>query len=150
MSATVGLGLFADLGTLAPNILMEAHLDYWSTTEDFVGGGGETSARDIALSARGKYAFSVPNSRIQPFAGAGLGIHFIKASVDIPDQNFGGVIVPGMSVEDSATRLGLDIGGGFSSPLNDRADILGEAWYGFVSDVNQFSVKLGFLYRLNI
>jgi hypothetical protein len=53
-----------------------------------------------------------------------------------------------MQVEDSATKLGLDIGGGVSTPIGPRSDLLGEAWYGIVSDVSQFSLRVGMSYRL--
>ena len=55
--------------------------------------------------------------------------------------------MPGMTIEDSQTRLGLDLGGGLSAPVSNQVDFLGEAWFGLVSDVNQFSLKVGAMYK---
>jgi hypothetical protein len=85
LDATPGFGAFADLGTLNPNIHWSAHLDYWSHSEG-VPGGGDVSVGDVSLSSRGTYVFEVKSSRIQPYAGAGLGIHFISSKVEIPDR----------------------------------------------------------------
>ena len=53
LDGTFGFGVFADLGTITPTIGLDAHLDYWSESqEDF---GTEVSIHDIVLGARGKY-----------------------------------------------------------------------------------------------
>ncbi len=149
IDATFGFGVFADLGNITPQFMLETYVDYWSKSEDIVG-GGETMVRDWAFGAKGKYVFPTENTRVRPFAGAGLGLHFVKAKVSISDMDFGGIIVPGMTVEDSMTKLGLDLGGGLTTPLSGRADFVGELWYGIVSDLNQLSLKVGVLYRLGI
>jgi len=59
--------------------------------------------------------------------------------VDIPAQ--GGF--PAMTEEDSTNKLGLDLGGGLQTPINERMDFHAEAWYGIVSDVNQFALRVG-------
>jgi len=148
VDATFGFGVFADLGSIAPQFMLEAYLDYWSKSEDIV--GGETMVRDWALGAKGKYVFPAENTRVRPYVGAGLGLHLVKAKVSIPDTDFGGIIVPGMTVEDSMTKLGIDLGGGLTTPLSDRADFVGEFWYGIVSDLNQLSLKVGVLYRFGM
>ncbi len=147
IDATFGFGVFLDHGTVAPRVAMESRLDYWSKTES-AGQYGETRVRDIVLGARGKYLFVTPNKKITPFAGAGLSMHFIHAEVEIPAQDFGGFIVPGMTVEDSSTKLGLDLGGGISAPINAKTAFLAEMWFGIVSDVSQLSLKVGLSYRL--
>jgi hypothetical protein len=146
MDATVGFGAFVDLGTVAPRVMLGAHVDYWSASEGQF--GIEASVRDIAVGARAKYLFDVPSTRIHPFAGGGIGLHFVDAEVTIPDQDIMGVILPGSSVSDSSTKLGLDLGGGFYAPINPRMSFVTELWVGVVSDVNQLSFKIGMLYNL--
>jgi len=73
-----------------------------------------------------------------------MGIHFVKAEVTMSE--FPGF--PEMTVEDSMTKFGLDLGGGISTPVAPRADLMGELWYGIVSDVNQFNLRFGMCYQL--
>jgi hypothetical protein len=147
LDTTFGLGIFADHGYLTPMIKLESHIDYWGWSEDF--NGGTTSIRDIAIGARCKYMFETSSPKIRPFAGAGLGIHFLHAEVDIPAQDFGGFVVPAQHAEDSTTRLGLDIGGGMEMPVNPNANFLAEAWYGIVSDVSHISIRVGMSWNLS-
>lgn len=145
VDATVGIGVFADLGTMSPTLKLEPYLDFWSKSED--SGGAEVSVRDIAIGARGKYMFETSSS-VRPFAGAGLGLHFVHAEVDVPEQNFGGFIIPALHAEDSSTKLGLDVGGGIETPLNATTDFLAQGWYTFVSDVAQLSLKVGLSWKM--
>lgn len=144
-----GFGLFADLGTFHPNVGWEAVVDYWQVTESAFG-LAETSFRDIAFRTRAKYLFHTANPKLTPYLGAGLGIHMLRMKATIPEQNFGGIIIPGMEVSDTETRLGLDLGGGLTTSVSPRVDFSGEFWYSFIEDVNHFSFKLGLGYRLGI
>jgi opacity protein-like surface antigen len=139
---TFSVGAFADWGMITPEIGLESRLDYWSQSESSF--GVEASVSDITLGARGKYYFEVSNSNLRPFAGAGLGLHFLHAEVVIPAQPG----FPEMKAEDSSTKLGLDLGGGLAIPINPRADLLTELWYGVVSGANQFSLRVGLSHRL--
>jgi opacity protein-like surface antigen len=142
LDGTFSIGGFADWGTIAPRIGLESRLDYWSgsqTSFDF-----KTSIRDITLGARAKYFFESRNPRLRPFAGAGLGLHFLKAEVDIPVP----IGFPAMTATESDTKLGLDLGGGIATSISPRTDFLGEVWYGIVSDVSQFSLRVGLSHRL--
>jgi len=131
-----------DLGTVAPRVRLSSYLDFWSESQSAF--GTKASMRDIALSFRGTYQFPVNNPKLQPFAGAGLGLHLVHAKVDVTDPFSGQT----MTAEDSSTKLGLDIGGGVTSPLSPRTDLQGELWYGIVSDVSQLSLKVGLAFHL--
>lgn len=137
LDGTFSIGAFADMGTITPNISLEPRLDFWSWSDEQF--GVKTSVSDVSFGARGKYWFEVANPKIRPFAGAGLGLHFLHAKAEIPAQ--GGF--PAMTTEDSTNKLGLDLGGGIQVPMNDRLDFHGEVWYGVVSDFNQFSLRVG-------
>jgi len=70
--------------------------------------------------------------------------------VTMPAQDIGGIIIPGYSVDDSSTKLGLDMGGGMFVPINPRWDFMTELWYGVVNDVNQLSFTIGAVYKLGM
>jgi opacity protein-like surface antigen len=142
VGSTFSLGIFADHGTIAPHIGLESHLDYWKQSEDVFGTG--SSLRDISLGARVKYLFQIANPKIRPFAGVGLGMHFLKAEVTVPA--FGPF--PATSVEASDTKLGLDLGGGLSTPVSPKMDLLGETWFGFVDTANTFTLRAALSYKL--
>jgi opacity protein-like surface antigen len=142
LDGTFSLGVFADVGTITPNISLEPRIDFWSWSQDQF--GVKNSVSDVQFGARGKYWFEVPNSKIRPFAGAGLGLHFLHAKVEIPAQ--GGF--PAQEADDSTNKLGLDLGGGIETAMNERTSLHAEVWYGLVSDFNQFSLRLGISQKL--
>lgn len=149
VDTTLGLGVFADLGMVAPRFQLEGFLDYWSQTE-LVTGGGEVGIRDLAFGVRGKYIFPNQNPGLRPFAGFGLGLHMLNAEVSVPDIDYGGIVIPGETYSDSTTRFGLDLGGGLAAAMSDKTDFIGEMWYGIVDDFNQLSVKAGILYKFGM
>ena len=53
-----------------------------------------------------------------------------------------------MKASGDDTKLGLDLGGGISTAMNAKNDFHAEAWYGIVSDVNQFAVRVGVSHKL--
>lgn len=144
MDGTFSFGAFTDLGTITPNVKLESRLDYWSWSKSEF--GAETKTSDITLGARGKYFFELQNSKLRPFAGAGLALHFLHGEVTTP----AGGGLPAMTASDSETKLGLDLGAGASTPMTPKVDLLSEVWYGFVSDVNQFSLRVGLSYKLGV
>jgi opacity protein-like surface antigen len=141
-SSTLGFGVLADLGHVARDIRLSSHLDYWNKSEnDF---GAEASIRDISFSTRARYMFHVSSPKWQPYAGAGLGMHFFHSKVVVPGFGF----VPDMTVEDSATKVGLDMGGGVLTPVSPSADVFADLWYT-VADIDQIAMKAGVTFRLN-
>jgi len=141
LDGTFGLGVFADLGQVAPNIGLEPHLEFWSKSANEF--GFESSLRDVSVGMRGKYYFEVANPKVRPFAGAGLGLHFLHAKSTFTVPGFGTA-----SGEGSDTKLGLDVGGGIATALNSKNDFRAEAWYGIVTDVNQFALRVGISHKL--
>ena len=141
---TLGAGLIFDLGTVHPNIALESYAGFWSQTEEVY--GSEFRVRDFAFGAKGKYMFKISNPSVQPFAGAGLGLHFVSANAETPPFSFGGITIPGYSVGDTDTELGLDLGGGLRIDTGSRFSFVGEGWFTLVSDVNHFSLMAGAVY----
>lgn len=145
LDATLGFGFFMDLGTFHPNVSFETYVDYWSKTFDV--GTAESSFRDIAVGAKGEYMFSLSNPTIRPFIGAGVSAHFLHGEASIASMDIGGVTIPGFSAGSDDTKLGLDFGGGLRAGVADKVDIIGEAWYSIVSDINQLGITGGLLYK---
>jgi Outer membrane protein beta-barrel domain len=141
---TLGAGLIVDLGTVHPHIALESYAGFWSQTEEFY--GSEFRVRDIAIGAKGKYLFTTSNPSLTPFAGAGLGLHFVNAHAETPSFSFGGTVIPGTSVGDTDTELGLDLGGGLRIDTGSQFSFVGEGWFTLVSDVNNFSLMAGAVY----
>lgn len=145
---TVGFGIFADWGNLAPAWQLGSNLDVWSKSEDFPF-GGEVSIRDISFSTRAKYLFAVSSPKFQPFVGGGLGLHFIRGEVTIPEEDLGGgFFIPETTYSETQTELGLDLGGGFRTPLGAKSELAGDLWYSIVDDFSQLSLKLGVAFRI--
>lgn len=142
LGTTFSLGLFADHGRLTQNLSLESHIDYWGQSESSF--GTEVSLRDVAVGGRVKYNFVVSNPKLRPFAGAGLGLHFVKAEINIPPQ-FG---FPGSTVEASSTELGIHLGGGIGTPLSPKTDLLGETWFGLVDGANSFALRAALSFKL--
>lgn len=146
IDTVVGFGAFADLGSIAQNVRLEPYMKYWSKSEEAF--GVRASANDLNFGARSKYMFRVSNPRLLPFAGGGLGMHFISSEVTIAEQDLGGgLILPETTYEESTTKIGLDLGGGLLYNLNGRASLMSEVWYSMVNDVNQLSLELGLVWH---
>jgi len=137
LDATLGFGVFADLGVITPRLHLEPRVDYWSDSQDVFGAG--FSVRDITIGARVKYYFPVSNPKLLPFAGGGLGVHLFNTEVAVLDPFSGQT----MTLEDSANKVGFDLGGGLATPLSLRTNFVAETWYGVVSDFSHFSLRVG-------
>ncbi|HEX7077120.1 MAG TPA: hypothetical protein VF363_01730 [Candidatus Eisenbacteria bacterium] len=146
VDGTLGFGAFADLGTFATNWHLEPQIGYWSKSQGAF--GYDATIRDLSFGSRANYMFPVSSRKFQPYAGAGLGLHFVTAKVSTPAQDMGTFIIPAMTASDTSTKLGLDMGGGFVTPLSAKTDLTGDLWYTAVSDVGHFSLKLGVAMKL--
>lgn len=142
LDGTIGFGVFADLGRIAPPVELEPRIDFWSQSQEAF--GTKASVRDITLGARAKYFFDVTGTKVRPFAGGGLGFHFVRAEATVSAPGF----TP-MSVSQSETKLGLDMGGGIATGLSPKVDLHAELWYGIVSDINQLSLRMGVSRKLD-
>ena len=144
--STLGLGLSADMGTIAKDVRFSLHAGYWNDSENSF--GAEAGIRDISFGARARYMFHMDSPKFQPYAGVGLGFHFFRASVSIPDMDLGGgVIIPGEEFSDTTTKLGMDLNGGFLVPMSAKTDFTTDVTYT-LSDIDQFSLKAGVSFKV--
>lgn len=133
-SSTLDLGLHIDAGEFARNVRLSPILEYWSVGQDV--GPYNADLRDFSLGADVSLDFPLQDSRVTPYAGGGIGLHWLKASTNVPN------------VEDqSDTKLGFDLMGGVRTDAMPNLALFGELRYNFVSDFNQLKILGGFTYR---
>lgn len=104
-----------DLGTFADRVVWDAGLHWWQKSESasfsFFGETSEVKStfRDLAFTTGVKYLFAVKNPQWVPYVRGGLGLNFVKASV----ETTGGTT---FSADGSAseTDFGMYLGGGAS------------------------------------
>jgi opacity protein-like surface antigen len=133
-SSTVDLGLHIDAGEFARNIRLQPIVEYWSVGQDV--GPYNADLKDFSLGADINLDFPLQDSRVTPYAGGGIGLHWLKASSNVPD-------VP----DQSDTKLGLSLQGGVRTDAMPNLALFGELRYNFVSDANQLKILGGFTYR---
>jgi len=129
-SGTVALGLHVDLGEFVKSVHIMPLVEYWKVGVSSVDVSDLTLATDVDLD------FPLQGGRVVPYAGGGLGLHFVKA--DDP-------LFPAGNVSD--TKLGLNIQGGIKNQVMPNLGLFGEVKYVFVSDFNQLKIMGGFTYN---
>lgn len=145
VDATFGLGLIFDLGTIAPQFALESYAGYWSQSEENY--GVEAGISDYSFGGKVKYMFETSNPTIQPYAGAGLGLHIYDLHAETPAYYFNGsLIYPGTSYSDTDVNLGLDLGGGLRIDQGGQFSFMADAWFSIVSDISQFQLMAGACY----
>jgi len=129
-SSTVALGVHIDAGEFVHNVHVVPLVEYWK-----VGVSG-IDVRDLTVGSDINVDFPVEGGRLIPYAGGGLGLHFLHA--DVP---------AGSLAEPNHTKLGLNIQGGVKNQVMPNLSLFGEVKYAFVSDENQLKVMGGFTYN---
>ena len=124
-SSTVALGIHVDAGEFVQHVA-----EYWK-----VGLAGFDFS-DFNVGTDVNVDFPVEGGRVIPYAGGGLGLHFVKES----DPAF-----PNASLSD--TKLGFNIQGGIRNQAMPNLGVFGEVKYSFVSDVNSLKIMGGFTYN---
>jgi opacity protein-like surface antigen len=130
-SSTLDLGVHLDAGEFVRNVHIMPMVEYWS-----VGVSG-ADIKDLMVGMDVNVDFPVEGGRVVPYAGGGLGLHFV--SFDLPPGFTGG--------DTSDTKLGLNMQGGIRNQVMPNLAIFGEVKYAFVSDVNQLKIVGGFTYN---
>jgi len=132
-SSTLSLGLHVDAGTLVQNLHVVPYFQYWSVGATV--GAYETDRSDVAFAMDLNYDFPIQGSRVTPYLGSGLGLHFLSADATAPG-----------ATSSSDTKLGIDLQGGIRSPMMPNFSLYAQTRYAFISDAGQFSIEGGFTY----
>jgi opacity protein-like surface antigen len=128
-SSTITFGVHADLGQFIPNLRIMPLVEYWS-----VGVGGYDRS-DLLLGTNVDWEFPLVGPKVLPYAGAGLGLHFLKADQPAP--------IPDVS----DTRFGLHVQGGLRDEVMPNLNLFGELRFTFVNDADNFKLLGGFTYN---
>jgi outer membrane immunogenic protein len=135
-----GFNARANLGELTTNLYLVPELNFWSTSKDI--GGGTWKFSDFAINGNVQYRFDMDGS-IQPYVGGGLGLNFVKSTVEIDDFfGFGG------SVSATDTEIGINLIGGALFNLEGNITPFGELRYVLVSNMNHLMIQAGIMYAL--
>lgn len=127
-SGTIDLGVHIDAGNVARNIRVSPLVEYWSV------GVADVDMSDFALGLDLMVDFPLQDSRLAPYVGGGLGMHWL--SFDDP-----------LLGDDSDTKFGFNLMGGVTTEAMPNLALFGELRYNFVSDANQLKLLGGFTYR---
>jgi len=142
IDGTIGFGAVVDMGTLVPMLGLELEGLYWSKSKG--PSDSEWRWRDITLSAHVKYRFPMPTSPVKPYAGGGIGAHFVKAEHEWThlDQTH--------TASDTDTKFGLHLLGGGEYEATPQVNVFAEVRFSLVSDFNQFSIFGGAKFKLGM
>ena len=125
-SSTVDLGFHVDAGEFVHNVHLTPMAEYWK-----VGVAG-LDFKDFAIGTDVTVDFPLQDSRMTPYVGGGLGVHWLSSDApDLPHD----------------TKLGINAVGGIRTDAMPNLALFGELRYNFVSDVNQLKILGGLTYR---
>ena len=130
-SSTIDLGIHIDAGEFARNLHLQPIAEYWSVGVDV--GTADIDISDFSLGMDLLLDFPLQDSRVVPYVGGGLGMHWLKFDDGVVDE--------------SRTKLGLNLEGGVRTDVMPNLSLFGELRYNFVSDANQLKLLGGFTYR---
>ena len=133
-SSTLELGVHVDAGQIVRGVRLQPVMEYWSLGQSI--GPYDSDFSDLSFGADVNVDFPLQDSRIVPYVGGGLGLHFLSYDSTVPG-------VP----DNNKNKLGLNIQGGIRNDIMPNLSLFGEARYNFVSDANQLKVLGGFTYR---
>jgi opacity protein-like surface antigen len=148
IESTFGLGVVANLGTITPDIHLDAFIDFWSKSYDSGTGLGYTaewSITEIVIGAAAKYYFPMEGSKFKPFAGGGLGLVYGKSKWEASGTNVG--LIGGGSFSSSDTEIGFRILGGADLELSPGLSGFAEAAY-HIGGIDFFGISVGIIKML--
>jgi opacity protein-like surface antigen len=125
IESTFGLGVHADLGTIAENVRLGAVTEYWGKSYEAVADfhhGADWSWSVISIAATVKYMFPTP-STLRPYVGGEVGLAIGRWDWDYR--------APSFHLKDSGsdTDIGFGALGGVEFPLSSSVKGVVEAKY---------------------
>jgi hypothetical protein len=124
LGGTIGFGGVVDLGTITPQIGLEADVLYWSKSHTYY--DFKWSYSQFYITAVGKYYFEhKKDASFEPYAGAGLGLCMGTWKTDWTGNYYGYATNSSMST----TSLVFLAVGGVKHPFSPKMYGFGEARY---------------------
>ena len=141
-SSFSGVGLRVDLAnSTLPNVEFMPTIEYWRNSSNVKEFGIKSARRDATLAADARYNFPT-HGTIHPYAGGGLGLHFVQSEVDAPTLGLN-------HAQDSVVKAGLDfmVGAQFG---NERFGNFIEVKYHELAGYRQFKLNIGMNWHLGV
>ena len=130
---TPGFGLWGDIGTIAPNIPIDAGLEYWNGGKPDK--GKTVHMRNIAVYLTIKVKIEI--NKWAPFLGGGLGVN-MYSKIYPEEWN---------QPDEKNTNLELHIDMGVRYPIHRKIDIEGRFKANF-SDVSAYGIYTSAIFKL--
>jgi opacity protein-like surface antigen len=150
IGSTIGFGAVADLGWITPQIGLEADALYWSKSYD-VGADYKWTYSQFYIAAIAKYYFAMnKGSKIEPYAGGGLGLVMGKVKSEYSGPTYGYDELYNVNTSVSHTNLTIMLVGGAKMPLSPKMDGFAEVRYSTASDLADiWGIFVGVIFKLN-
>ena len=118
---------------IGDRLWLEPEAGYWEKGDDVPGVEASIEDLNVGLNA----ILSVPSGEIEPWVGAGLGLHLVKGVIGVGD----------VDIDDTETKLGVHLLAGLDFGLNETFDLFAALRYDIVSDLSQFKAYGGLRYK---
>ena len=136
----IGLKLKIQPPQLAQGLTVVPMLEYWRAKSTVRAFGIESTRKDATLGTFMRYDFQ--HEGWQPYAGIGVGLHFISDEVDAPSLGLN-------NESDSLIKGGVLLVGGAAFGLSGNLGNLLEAEYHYLPDQGQFKVNWGLTWKFS-
>ncbi len=121
---------------ITDRLWLEPEVGYWEKSDDVT--GFDVTVADLNFGANAILEFGRSGSgELQPWVGAGLGLHRLKGVRDFGDVDLGGTV----------SKLGIHLLGGVDFGLSETFDLFAAARFDIVSQRNQFKLYGGLRYK---
>ena len=124
---------------LVPNIEFLPYLEWWRNTSTVQPFGVEATRSDATIGVDGRYVTEWRG--IHPYAGVGLGMHFIHNAVSAPSLGL-------VHAEDSLIKGGPSFLGGANFPMGGKFENFIELKYHYIPDYSQLKINMGLTYKI--
>lgn len=130
----LGIRLRMQSDDLPAGLTLVPTLEHWRDSDRLQDFNIRATQRDLTLGLDGRYDWQWGNWR--PYAGAGLGAHFIKTTFEAPDLGVAGE-------EETRTKVGPDVLVGLQLSPIAWLQSFAEAKYYYVPPFRQFKLNWG-------
>jgi opacity protein-like surface antigen len=120
---------------ITDQLSLEPEVGYWKKSDDVP--GVDVSIEDLNFGANAILAFPSRGGGLEPWVGAGLGLHRLKGVVGVGD----------VDIDETESELGVHLLGGVDFGLSETFDLFAAARYDIVSELNQFKAYGGLRYK---
>jgi hypothetical protein len=144
LGGTFGVVLHADVGEIRPGFVLFPEISYWSKSRPLSSSYStkyNVKYQELGLQGNVHYYLN-PEASTNYYVGAGLGLFSYKASASDSEYNLSSDV-------EKKSSLGLNLLGGFETPIGARTRLVAEGRYKIDGRNNMFQVKAGMTLELS-